>query len=268
MSLQPSQCVIPISGVLRKYFAQLHQLFFPNMFTYLQNQAKLQPTKRGWIHIQNWVAGHLSPHHEADPGLHIQWRGEVLVCCEIPLWTNTCVTFLCWWVLCQDCLLNYSLSLSLIVDHLEWGHHPRCGPGRWHAAPDWPEVTVLPVPGELHHCRELHRHPAILSALLPASRPPRVHRVPADALQRRSWHWGVPRAAAWPAVRGAVHGEAQCGKWEACIGGGGPLARSWHWGSAGKSDGLYWGHYHQQLILIARGRTTLLTGRSVVAKLK
>lgn len=43
----------------------------------LQDQTKLQPTQRGWIHIQNRAAGHLYAHHEADPGLHIQWRGDV-----------------------------------------------------------------------------------------------------------------------------------------------------------------------------------------------
>lgn len=62
----------------------------------MQDQIKLQPTKGGWICIQNRVARDLDHDHEADIGLRFQWGGNYITLlilytlCMFPQSLNTC----------------------------------------------------------------------------------------------------------------------------------------------------------------------------------
>ena len=122
----------------------------------------------------------------------------------------------------------------LCVDQSEWGHHSGHGAGCWPAASDRLEVPVLPVPRELHCCRELHWDPALLSTLLSAPCSPCCHRFPPDTFPWCGCHGRVQGVTPRPAVWDPVHGEAQRGQWEACPGGCGALARSWPGGTEGE----------------------------------
>lgn len=115
---------------------------------------------------------------------------------------------------------QYSCWICFVFpDQPERGDRPGHGAGVRPAAHDRPEVALLPVPGELHHGGELHRHPPLLAALLPAARPLCRHGLPADAFPRRGAYRGVQGASPQPAVRAAEHGEAQRGQREARAGG-------------------------------------------------
>ncbi|CAF92569.1 unnamed protein product [Tetraodon nigroviridis] len=108
----------------------------------------------------------------------------------------------------------------------ERGDHPGHGAGVRPAADDRAEGPVLPVPGELHHGGELHRHPPLLAALLPPPRPLRGHRVPADPLWGGGPRRGVPGAPGGEAARAARHGEAEHRERGARAGGRGALVRA------------------------------------------